>query len=444
VDADCRPDPSNGQGPDKKLDKNEMTRNKMIGWKRGAPLVGLGLTVLLTGCAGFFVDPSAGNGLPGSSGGSTGSGGATPSITGDFVYTVNNANSMSGFAVGTSALTSLFTPIGLPYPLSSGSSIAITRDNTLLFVGGNGGLVSYNISSSGTLTAVSGGATVEQANFISMATSPDGKWLLALDNESNVIYVFSIEYTNRIANYQNQYTINIGGTVISSATSPARSLAISPDGTMVAVAVGTSGDEVYSFNTSTGVLTGVTAVPAPGAPYIDDSVAFDGSFNASAGTATASTHLFIGRGLIASGESEIVTYGVNAGTLSGTPTATIGAGQNVDEQNPYQLLVDPTGAYLYSANRASVTSTISAYSLAAATSVLTPLANSPFTSGIQLTALAEDNSKTQLLAAAAGGSPDLTMYTFSTVAGAGGQLTQTTTASNGTTTAGIVALATTH
>jgi 6-phosphogluconolactonase (cycloisomerase 2 family) len=417
----------------------------MDGWKRFASAAVATATLALAGCSGFFVDPSAGNGLPGSGGtGGTGSGGATPSITGDFVYTVNTGNSMSGYSIGASSLTSLFTPISLPYPLSSGSSIAISRDNTLLFVGGNGGVVPYNLAASGALTAVTNGATVEQANFVSMTTSPDGKWLLALDNENNVIYVFSIQYTNRIANLQSQYTISIGGSVIASTSAPARSLAISPDGTMVAVAVGTAGDEVFSFNTATGVLTGVSAVPAPGLPYTDDSVAFDGSFNATAGTATASTHLFIGRGLVAAGESQIVTYGVNAGTLTGTPTATTGAGQNANEQNPYQLLVDPTGAYLYSANRASVTSAISGYSIAATTSALTVLANSPFTSGVQLTALAEDNAKTHLLAAAASGSPDLTMYTFSTVSGSAGQLTQTTTATNGTNAAGIVALATTH
>jgi hypothetical protein len=258
---------------------------------------------------------------------------------------------------------------------------------------------------------------------------------------SNVIYVFSINYTTQVPTLQSQYTITISGSQVLSATAAARDLAISPDGTQVAVAVGTAGDEIFSFNTSTGILTSESSVNAPGTPYSDDSVTFDGTYNASAGTSTASSHLFIGRGLIAAGTSQIVTYPVSNGVVSGTPVTTTSG------QNPYQLLIDPTGTYLYSANRANTASnggaTISGYSLSS-TGALTQLANSPFTSGILVTALAEDNAKTHLIAAAAGGTPDVTLYTFNTASGDSGQLVQTTAVANGSNTAGSVAVATTH
>jgi len=72
---------------------------------------------------------------------------------------------------------------------------------------------------------------------------------------------------------------------------------------------------------------------------------------------------------------------------------------------------------------------------------LTALASSPYTSGDEVTALAEDTGKKYVIAASAGGTPDLTMYAFDALTA--GQLDAVATSANGGGT-GSIALATTH
>jgi 6-phosphogluconolactonase (cycloisomerase 2 family) len=88
--------------------------------------------------------------------------------------------------------------------------------------------------------------------------------------------------------------------------------------------------------------------------------------------------------------------------------------------------LDATGRYLYVANRTD--GTISGYGIGAG-GVLTALSGSPYASGTLVTSLARDSSGKYLFAAAAGGSPDLTMYSFD--ATAAGRLDQATTATTG-------------
>ena len=106
------------------------------------------------------------------------------------------------------------------------------------------------------------------------------------------------------------------------------------------------------------------------AGYSDDSVAFDAT----------SGYLLVGRGITSSGSSSILSYGVSsAGILANDTTVTPG-------QDPYWLLVDATGDYVYSANRGS--GTVSGFSIASGT--LTAVASSPFAGEAGVTALAED------------------------------------------------------
>ncbi len=92
--------------------------------------------------------------------------------------------------------------------------------------------------------------------------------------------------------------------------------------------------------------------------------------------------------------------------VTGTPFA---AGSGT-----FAVTLDPTGTYVYAANRTD--GTISGYTIVPGTTTaalsLTPLSGSPYASGTGVQALGMDSTGKYLLAVAVGGSPDLTMYSF--------------------------------
>jgi len=105
----------------------------------------------------------------------------------------------------------------------------------------------------------------------------------------------------------------------------------------------------------------------------------------------------------------------------------------------YSVVLNKAGTDVYAANRGD--STISGYAIGAG-GLLTPLAGSPYKSGLQVTALGIDSSGKYLLAAANGGSPDLTMYGFDVTTP--GKLDSLTSASTDTAPSNAVAVALTH
>jgi 6-phosphogluconolactonase len=74
--------------------------------------------------------------------------------------------------------------------------------------------------------------------------------------------------------------------------------------------------------------------------------------------------------------------------------------------------------------------------------VPTALSGSPYASGALVQSLALDRSGKYLLAAASGGTPDLTMYSFD--ATVGGKLDKVATAATGTDPAGALLVTATH
>ncbi len=387
-------------------------------WWRAACAVGISAGMLLTGCNGFFVHPSDG------SGGTT-----TGSSTADYAYVVNSNGSVSEFVIGASTLTAVSgSPFVPGSPLSTASSVVVNPTNAFVFVGGSGGVISYSIATTGALSVVSGGTITETANFASMVMSPNGDWLLALDNEYNQIYIFSVNTSTGVLTLSTKYQLSIPY-----ATAAARMIAISPNGGLVAVAFGTEGDQVFTFDeaSTSGALSSApsSSVNPPASGYSDDSVAFD----------STSGYLLVGRGITTGGlSSQLLSYTVSAtGVLGTDATYPVGA-------DPYGLLVDNTGGYLYSANRGD--GTVSGYTLA--TGALTQLSSSPYKSGGGATALAEDiNSKYVLVAAVGsattpGDDADLTLYAIDALTP--GQLDPVATSANGSGASGSVAVATTH
>ncbi len=376
----------------------------MRGVSGGLRWAALGLTALVSGCGGFFVDQKTTT--------------TTGSSSGDYVYVVNQTtDTLSEFSVGAGTLT---TVAGSPIALVAGlapASVAVSRANSFVYVGGNGAISAYSIGTGGALTAVNGGAAAT-ANFVSLETSPDGQWLLGLDSLTQSIYVYKINTSSGALTLNSTATFTAPG----GGTAAQRSIRISPSAAFVAAALGPGGDVLFTFNTTTGVLTQTAGVQLL-TGFQDNSVVFDAN----------SAFLFVARYGGTSGSGGISSYSVSSAGLL-TVVQTLAAGGNA----PYGLLLDATGAYMYAANRGD--GTVSGYSVTNGN--LTGLPSSPFAAGASPLALVEDNSKKYVIGVAAGGSSDVTLYAFDAVTN--GKLDAVGVIASGSDPAGAVAVAATH
>lgn len=364
---------------------------------------------MLTGCAGFFV---------------ANSNSTTPTNSGDYLYAVNFlTDTLSEFAVGAGTLTAVS---GSPIALTSGLapvSVTVSRPDTFVFVGGASAIEVYSIGTGGALSSVSGaGIVLQSVNFVSLATSPDGNWLIALDNVGDSIRVYGINASTGALTSQSAYTI---AGVNGAGTMSPKDVSIAPNGQYVAVALGTGGVVLFTFNTSIGALTEAPTGIYSSA-YTDNAVCFD----------STSAYLWVARAGATTGSSGIATFSVST---SGIPTGIGSLATSGD--SPYALIVDSTDSFVYSANRTSAN--ITGYTNASG--ILTPLNSSPFPSGTLATALAEDNTHTYIIAGSYGGSPDLALYQFDAFTALNpGKLNAVATTASGSDPAGTIAVATTY
>jgi 6-phosphogluconolactonase (cycloisomerase 2 family) len=358
----------------------------------------------LAGCNGFFVPET-----------STGGGGGGGSTTTSRVYVANSlTNNVAGFAVGTNTLTAVTnSPLAVGY---TPVAMVTTPNNAFLYVAGPGAIYLYTINSDGSLNTPSQGAAVAIVNVAALDVSPDGNWLFGLDATTPQVDEFQINQSTGVLTLQTAapYTITNAAVV-------PRAIKVSPNGALVFAAVGTGGDVVFTLNTSTGALVS-SQVLSLGTTSSDNALAIDSN----------SAFLYIARSGT-NGGLAVYTIGA-AGALqqiTGSPFAT-GA-------QPFSVVLDTTGKYVYVANRSD--GTISAFSIGTG-SALTALSGSPYASGLQVSSLGVDRTGKYLLAAASGGSADLTMYSFDTVVP--GKLNLAATTTTGTDPTGAVALAMSH
>lgn len=360
----------------------------------------------LTGCSGFFVPVTQ-------TGSGTGTGsGAGSSSTSNLAYVANSStNSVSGFAVGTGTLTS--AP-NMPYALGF-TPVAEAVSGNFLYVAGPGTIYPYAIGSDGSLSSTTAGAVLVYG--LAMDVSPDGNWLVALDGINTQLDVMAINKATGALTL----TTTAPFAITNAQTILPKALKISPDGTLIYAALGTGGDVVFTFNTLTGVAILSTTLAPVSNQTSDNGLAID----------STTTHLYIARSGVGGG---LAVYTIGSG---GSLTSVAGSPFKAGAQ-PLSVVLDSTGVYGYVANGSD--GTISGYSLASG--VATALAGSPYASGAVVRSLAIDQSGKYLLAAAQGGLPDLTLYSFdATVAG---KLDQVATGATGTDPAGAISVAATH
>lgn len=373
---------------------------------RGIRLLGLGMLAVgamaLTGCSNFFTKPTDSGG-----GGGTGS-------TSNLAYTVNSlTNTVSGFQVGTATLTN--AP-NMPYSLGfTPQAAVVTIPNTYLYVAGPGAIYGYVVGSDGSLTLPANGAAQVVGFVLSMDVTPDGNWLIALDGSTTQLDIYQINKTTGGLALTNTapYSVTTQGI-------RPKMVKVSPNGSLLFAALGSNGEAVFSFNTTTGVATQTQSLGVS-TQTSDNAVAID----------STGTHLYVARSGSGAGLA-VYTIGA-AGKLDSVAGSPFAAGAQ-----PLAVAFDTSGTYAYVANGSDAT--VSGFTVV--NGVATLLASSPFASGQSVQSLTLDKSGKYLLSAAQGGSPDVTMYSFDTTTA--GKLVQAATAAAGSSPAGTLMVVATH
>jgi 6-phosphogluconolactonase len=376
--------------------------------QRWSAIAVVSVLLVFAGCGDFFPPVNGG-----------GSGGGT---TSNRIYVANQAaSSIGGFVIGTGTLAAVNNS-----PLAAGFkplSMAVTPNNALLYVGAANGIFVYFINSNGSLTVPSTGSQPAGVSAPALTISPDGQWLIALDGTTQQLDIFQVNSSTGAltsVNAPTTYSTNSG-------TWQPSDVRVSPDGTLIFAALGTAGDVVFTFNTTTGVAASSQSLTTGNVATGDYGLAVDAK----------TAYLYIARSGTNGG---VAVFSIGTGgalnPVTGTPFA---AGSGT-----FSVALDKTGTYVYAANRTD--GTVSGYTIVPGATIaalsLTPLNGSPYTSGSGVQSIGIDSSNKYLLAVAVNGSPDLTMYSFDIAVP--GKLIPATSIATGVDPAGAVSLALTH
>jgi 6-phosphogluconolactonase (cycloisomerase 2 family) len=371
-----------------------------MGWRRRVARVlmvsGLAVVLALSGCGKFF---------PKITGGGSGS-------SGDYLYAGNLGTdpvTVAGFSIASSALSD---SSGSPYTVGlAPTSLAVTPDDSYLFVGGPGGIYTYAIGTDGALTEAGNSTYAQVPDPSVLRVDPTGTYLIGGDALSGTVYMFQIGTDGALS--------QVGSTLTLNNSEPVTDIEIAKNGTSyyVYVSCGTAG--IYAMSLANGSLTELTNgnyVPkTTNAADEGMAVSPDGDYLFAAETATGGVRIF-----------SINTNG-SLTESSNSPVATGTA--------PWAVLADATGSYVYVADRTK--GQISQWSFASGT--LTAIGTAVTTGSLPVE-MVEDNSKTYVAVVCTGGDPDVELYTI----GSTGTLTKFTTATTGSGSNEATSLSATH
>jgi 6-phosphogluconolactonase (cycloisomerase 2 family) len=318
------------------------------------------------------------------------------------IFYILNSNTVSGNKISSGSLTQLSAST---LPAGTGNAMAIDPTGTLLYVATTDGIFLYNVGSSGALPTTP--TTISQAGSVAaIQVDPSGKWLLAAYSAGN-LEAFPITSSGTEDSSRSVQVATLAGLPIQMAISPIQTNVI------VAVTLGTTGTQVFPFNSGSSapiggaysptiVPWGASTTSAASAKsvaidpqnrflYIGEIAAFP---NSSASTGTGGLRVW---GISSTGAKEI----------SGSPYPSGGTG-------PLAILPESTGDYVYVANW---TGNATGYGFQVATAgTLTPL-TSTFATGSEPVGLAEDSTDGYVIVVSSQGSPDIDAYPFSSSTG---------------------------
>ncbi len=339
----------------------------------------------------------------------------TNSNSSDFVYVSNDAvsqNNVDGYAISGSTLNAITgSPFDFQYPPSA---MVVDPGNSLLFAATDselteGFLYGYSITNGG-LGILDSGTPLVSESVTSLAISPDGQWLFALDTDGTTLEEYSINASTGALTFINTYPVSGSATGIVTPTQ----VAVAPSGDFLVATLGTGGANTFTFDTTTGIATPSTLI----SPVTDASgiygVAMDENNNIYlAGTA---------------GLQVFSATAVGVPTLLNTYTTGNGA---------HAVAINPDYTYVYVGNLTD--GTISAFSIGT-DAALTAINGSPFSGPPTVSALSVDSTSGYLVAAGYSATSGVQLYTI----GSGGVLTEAASEGTGTSPEIPVALALTQ
>jgi 6-phosphogluconolactonase len=360
-----------------------------------------------------------------------------PTNSGDYFYVGNGNNTyIAGFGVSSSGGLSVLS--GSPYNNGvAAQSLTVTPANSFLYAGTTNGIYGYSINSNGSISVINSGTAVAQDMVATqMQVDSTGNYLLAsgigTTVQAQAIGIYQINTTTGILTALTGSPLALfTGTASTPTVVAPTSLLITPNNSYVYVSLGTLGVQVLTLGSGGALSTGSS--PTYLAPLSTSTSPADYGLASNSGSA----FLFVAE--INTGLREF-SIGTNGGLseVSGSPYA-VGTG-------PTGVILDPTGTYVYVANKGS--NNISAFSLTAASGKLTAISGSPFASGGQLPlAMVNDNSKSFLAVINSGangssGNSDLQVFKFDTTTV--GKLDAVSTATTGTDPTNPQSIAATH
>jgi 6-phosphogluconolactonase len=365
----------------------------------------------------------------------TNSGGG--SNTGDYLYVGNGHDTyIAGFGVSSAGALSVLT--SSPYNNGvAAQSLAVTPANTFLYAGTTNGIYVYAINSDGSLTVQNGGSAAAQDVVpTAMQVDSTGGYLLAAgigtSIQAQAIGIYQIDSTTGLLTALNNSPVALyTGTATTATVVAPTGMLITPSNSYVYVSLGSLGVQVLTLGTGGALSAGTAATFLPPRSTSTSPADYGLASN------PTSTFLFVAE--INTG-LRVLSIGTSGALneVSSSPYA-VGTG-------PTGVITDPTGSYVYVANKGS--NNISAFTLTAASGKLTAVAGSPFSSGGLLPiALVNDNSKQFVAAINSGsngssGNSDLQVFKFD--ATTDGKLDPVSTATTGTDPTNPQSLAASH
>ena len=398
---------------------------------RNTGIAALGLIAMLlpmTGCGSFFQCQKAS--CPTTT--PPGSNPTTPTPAGaDYAYVANSTagtTALSEYSITTNALNSLGS-IQLGYiPVA----MAVSPKDTFLYVASAAGYTSpgiylYSISSTGTLTVANGGNAVATDTVSSMAISPDGNWLYTVNVDGVTMNEYQVNTST--GGVTLAAPVALAGTPctlsVSAPVTQGCSVTVAQSGNYVVASLGVSGDYVYPYNSSNGIVgngTGGSSVEL-----------IPSGYSTSNPTGDYSVAVNVNNYALIAQTNSVTAYGLlNNGTIANEGTFSYGSGQA-----PRSIVLNPAGTFVYTAN--IVSSTISGFAIGSG-GALTQVTGSPTVGPQSVAAIGVDNTGGYLLAVGYDGSAGVQLYSISSA----GVLAQVAETGSGTNEAYPALVAMTH
>jgi hypothetical protein len=384
---------------------------------RACVTFGLSTVFLLAGCHNFFV-------CEGKASCPSGGGGAT---TSDWVYVSNAAagsTDISAYDIGNGSLAAIN---GSPYDIGFAPvAMSVAPSNTFLYAAtpagvSNPGIYLFGINSSGQLSSANGGNVLISTQVASMDISPDGNFLFMIDVLATALTEYKINTTTGLLQLAGSVPLPPatcapdGSPIIQQCT-----VKVGPSGQFVVAALGTAGDIIYPYSSTSGITTATgTTIPSGSTqnnPTGDYSVALD-----------KNNFVYIAR------TAALAVYSLDANgnaTLKSTQTFNASAA-------PRSVVLSTNYNFVYTANVGA--SNISGFSIGS-TGALASLTGSPFAGPSNVSSIGADKSGKYMVAAGYNGTSGIQLFTV----GTNGALTLSTSAGTGTSTGFPAILALSH